>query len=76
MLVARRVDPSDNRVTLVSLTPEGRQLVAGLMERRAIFGAHVMAGIDPDEIATMQRSLSRIRANLAAFMDETSTQGN
>ena len=69
-VVARRVDPSDNRVTLVSLTPEGRQLVAGLMERRATFEAQTLAGIDPEEIAIMQRGLSRIRANLAAFLHE------
>jgi DNA-binding MarR family transcriptional regulator len=30
-LVLRRVDPHDNRFTLVSLTPEGRQLVAALI---------------------------------------------
>src|SRR5262245_12001524 len=61
-IVARRVDPEDNRFTLVSLTPEGRRLVADLMERRAIFEAHTMAGIDPDEIVVTQRCLSRIRA--------------
>lgn len=71
-MVARRVDPRDNRFTLVSLTPEGRQLVAGLMERRAVFETHIMAGIDPNEIAIMQRGLSRIRANLAAFVREIS----
>jgi DNA-binding MarR family transcriptional regulator len=65
-LVARRVDPRDNRFTLVSLTPAGREQVGHLMERRAMFEAHVMAGIEPGEIAAMQRGLSRIRANLAA----------
>ena len=64
-VVLRRVDPQDNRFTLVSLTPEGRRLVAGLMERRAIFEARAMAGIDADQIAVMQRGLRRIRANLA-----------
>jgi DNA-binding MarR family transcriptional regulator len=73
-LVVRRVDPRDNRFTLVSLTPEGRQLVARLLERRASFEAHTMAGLDPDEIAIMQRGLSRIRANLAAFTHETSAR--
>src|SRR5690242_11655403 len=45
-MVTRRVDPRDNRFTLVSLTPAGRQLVSGLIERRALFEARVMAGID------------------------------
>src|SRR5918911_3140067 len=35
-IVTRRVDPRDNRFTLVSLTPRGRQLVSGLLERRAL----------------------------------------
>jgi DNA-binding MarR family transcriptional regulator len=70
-VVTRRVDPRDNRFTLVALTPEGRQLVSRLMERRAVFEAHVMAGIDPSEIAIIRRGLSRVRANLAAFMHNT-----
>ena len=73
-IVTRRVDPRDNRFTLVSLTPRGRQLVSGLLERRALFEARVMAGIDPDEMVIMQRGLSQIRANLAALMHETSTR--
>jgi DNA-binding MarR family transcriptional regulator len=73
-VVVRRADPQDNRFTLVSLTPEGRQLVAGLMEQRAIFEAHTLAGIGPDEIAVTQRCLSRIRANLAAFADQADAQ--
>ena len=73
-VVARRADPQDNRFTLVSLTPEGRQLVDRLMERRAIFEAHTMAGIEPDEIAVTQRCLSRIRANLAVFAQAAGAQ--
>ena len=73
-IVTRWVDPRDNRFTLVALTTEGRQLVARLMERRALFEAHVMAGIDPSEIAIIQRGLRRVRANLAAFMRNTSAQ--
>jgi DNA-binding MarR family transcriptional regulator len=75
-VVTRRVDPRDNRFTLVALTPAGRQLVAGLMERRAVFEAQVLAGLDPSEIAIMQRGLSRVRANLAAFMQHTSAPPN
>jgi DNA-binding MarR family transcriptional regulator len=65
-LVARRADPRDNRFTLVSLTPAGRELVAELLERRALFEAQAMAGIAPNEILIAQRCLGRIRANLAA----------
>jgi DNA-binding MarR family transcriptional regulator len=73
-IVTRWVDPRDNRFTLVALTPEGRQLVARLMERRAVFEADVMAGIDPSEIAIMQRGLSQVRANLAALAHRASSQ--
>jgi DNA-binding MarR family transcriptional regulator len=71
-VVSRRVDPRDNRFMLVSLTAEGRQIVDELMERRAVFEAHALAGLDADEIAAMQRGLSRIRSNLAAFMRDSS----
>lgn len=71
-IVARRVDPRDNRFTLVALTPAGRQLVSKLMEQRAAFEARVMAGVEPSEIAMMQRGLGQVRANLAAFMREIS----
>jgi len=73
-LVARRDDPQDNRFTLVSLTPEGRQLVARLLERRALFEARAMAGISPNEILSTQRCLSRIRTNLAALVHENVTR--
>ena len=71
-IVARRVDPRDNRFTLVVLTPAGRQLVSRLLERRAVFEARVMAGIEPSQIAMMQRGLRQVRANLAEFMHDTS----
>ena len=70
-IVARRVDPRDNRFTLVALTPAGRQLVSRLLERRAVFEARVMAGIEPSQIAMMQRGLRQVRANLAEFMHDT-----
>lgn len=70
-IVSRWIDPRDNRFMLVALTREGRQLVARLIERGAALEAQVMAGLDPSEIAIMQRGLRQIRANLAAFMHET-----
>ena len=69
-VVARWADPRDNRFTLVALTDEGRRLVAGLMEQRAVFEAHTMAGISEAEILITQRCLSRIRANLAVPVSE------
>jgi DNA-binding MarR family transcriptional regulator len=73
-MVVRRVDPRDNRFTLVSLTPVGREQVGKLLERRALFEAHVMAGIDPQQVAAMQHGLSRIRMNLATFRQPASVQ--
>lgn len=65
-LVERRVDPHDNRITLVWLTAAGRELVGDLLERRACFEARATQGISAEELQITQRCLRRIRANLTA----------
>lgn len=63
-LIVRRVDPKDNRFTLISLTEKGSQLVACLQSTRDSFESLVTAGLDDAEIAMLRSYLSLLRANL------------
>lgn len=62
--VSRRLDPQDNRYTLVSLTPAGKQVVAGLGEAHKAFQTRLLAGIPQEELAMMVRVLEQLRANI------------
>lgn len=48
-LVDRRVDPTDRRVALVSVTPEGREMLEANRTRRSAFLAERLAELDPAE---------------------------
>ena len=69
-LITRKADPQDNRFTLVALTPQGQTLVEGLRNRRDMFEERVTAGLEPDEVATVERCLAHIRDNIAIFQRE------
>jgi DNA-binding MarR family transcriptional regulator len=66
-LISRAADPQDNRFTLVTLTPAGRELAEGLMLVRASFEAEVIAGMSEEDVAALRRGLTHVRANLAAM---------
>ncbi len=69
-LVTRKADPQDNRFTLVELTPHGHTLVEGLRNRRDLFEQQATAGLQPEEVATVERCLAHIRDNMAMFQRE------
>lgn len=60
----RRLDPSDNRLTLVRLSPKGRAYYTKLKRRGDAFQAHALLGISQEEVAVLTRLLGRIRSNL------------
>jgi DNA-binding MarR family transcriptional regulator len=70
-LVLRRADPQDNRFTLVTLTPAGQQLAAGMHAKRESFEAFVTSGLAPDDLAMMRRCLQQIRQNMRALGEPT-----
>lgn len=70
-IVSRRLDPDDNRYTLVALTASGQQVAAGLKTAHDAFQARLLEGISTDEQAVMLRGLARLRANLRDIQDET-----
>ncbi len=62
--VSRRLDPADNRFTLVSLTEAGKQAAAELHEGRQHFQRRLLAGVSREEQKTVIRVLEQVRRNL------------
>ena len=73
-MLSRRLDPQDNRYTLVSLTPSGQHSVAGLSEAHRLFQSRLLAGIPKEEQEMALRVLERVRANIHALQDESQQQ--
>lgn len=62
--VNRRLDPTDNRFTLVSLTETGKQMAAEVHEGRRQFQRRLLAGVNSEEQKTVIRVLEQVRTNL------------
>jgi DNA-binding MarR family transcriptional regulator len=63
-ILARRPDPSDNRFTLVNLTPAGVELVLGMAAKGQEFERRVLQDMAPEDIACATRILTQLRENL------------
>ncbi|GHO85834.1 MarR family winged helix-turn-helix transcriptional regulator [Dictyobacter formicarum] len=63
-MLSRRLDPRDNRYTLVSLTDSGRSIVADLSAAHGDFQAQLLDGISREEQEAMVHVLERLRTNL------------
>jgi DNA-binding MarR family transcriptional regulator len=59
-LVARRPDPHDRRATLVDLTPDGRQILRTLREKRRDVMVSQLARLTADEQQTLIQLLRRL----------------
>jgi len=59
-MVARQPDPHDRRATLVDLTPDGRQILTTLREKRRDVMATQLARLSSDDQATLIRLLQRL----------------
>jgi DNA-binding MarR family transcriptional regulator len=55
-LVSRLIDPADRRVTRVSLTHAGRQLIRRNRTRKDAYLAKRLRLLSPDELATLDRA--------------------
>jgi len=64
-LVRRLVDPGDRRARRLELTPAGLELHQRLIAAVSELDAHMMRGLSVADKAALERSLARIRANLA-----------
>lgn len=70
-VLSRRLDPQDNRYTLVSLTVSGQHIVAGLSEAHSLFQTRLLAGIPREEQEMVLRVLERLRTNIRTLQDES-----
>lgn len=73
-MLSRRLDPQDNRYTLVSLTVSGQQVVAGLSVAHGLFQTQLLKGISREEQEFALRVLERLHANIRAIQDESQQQ--
>lgn len=62
--VSRRLDPVDNRFTLVSLTESGKRQAIELREARRHFQRRMLAGVNREDQKTVIRVLEQVRRNL------------
>src|SRR3954447_2679853 len=63
--IDRASDPADRRSSLVSITPEGRELLRRLRTRKDAFLARRLDGLTADELATLERAADILERVLA-----------
>jgi DNA-binding MarR family transcriptional regulator len=73
-VLSRRLDPQNNRYTLVSLTASGQQIVAGLSAAHRLFQTRLLVGITQEEQEVMVRALERLRANIRDIQETNQEQ--
>lgn len=63
-MITRRKNPDDNRITLVSLTKDGRNKVHAFQEEKERFAATALKGLSEEECDNLLNMLNRIEANI------------
>ena len=64
-LVLRTTDPTDRRAKVIHLTASANDVIETIRPIAEEIYCQVTAGIEPDELKTMESALARIRGNLA-----------
>ena len=72
--VRRRLDPQNNRYTLVSLTPSGHAITDEIHASHSAFQTRLLSGITREEQEGMLRVLERLRANIRLHQPEGDEQ--
>src|SRR5215468_2950668 len=70
-LVSRGSDPSDGRVALVSLTEEGRAVLAARRQRNARRIADLLADLPEDDVGALASALAAVLPALRQRVGET-----
>ena len=72
-LLTRRLDPQDNRFTLMTLTASGQAVVKSLAEAHRQFQTRLLAGVSDLDREHLVQALEQIRANVRTFKAEEHT---
>src|SRR5262249_15688988 len=72
--VRRRLDPQNNRYTLVSLTPSGHAITADIRASHRVFAARLLSNITREEQEAVLRVLEQLRANIRLHKPEGDEQ--
>jgi DNA-binding MarR family transcriptional regulator len=64
-LISRRVDPHDNRFTLVSLTKAGQQTLEEMGTLEEAFEAQLLEELRKEELESMLRTMKQIQSKLS-----------
>lgn len=62
--VTRRTNPADNRVTLVALTPKGREQMEAYCQEKSQFIQRLFQDFQPDDLQHISELLTRLSHNL------------
>jgi MarR family transcriptional regulator, transcriptional regulator for hemolysin len=65
-LITRRRDPANRRTHQVELTEDGQRLFHRLAAAARVHDQRLRAGLDDDEIATLEQLLDRLNRNVSA----------
>jgi DNA-binding MarR family transcriptional regulator len=55
-LITRATDPSDRRISLLTISPRGRDLLRRLRKRKTAYLSRRLRELDPDDVATLERA--------------------
>ncbi|QBD80515.1 MarR family transcriptional regulator [Ktedonosporobacter rubrisoli] len=72
--VSRRLDPQNNRYTLISLTPSGHEITADIRASHRTFAAQLLGGIPREEQEAVLRVLEQLRSNMRLHKPEGDEQ--
>lgn len=75
-MIVRRKNPDDNRITLVSLTEEGRNKIQAFQEEKERFAASAFKGLSEEERDNLLNMLIHIQENIKNFKKENTTMTN
>lgn len=66
-MVSRRRNPSDNRVTFVCLTEEGRKRILGYQKEKINFVNQMLQDFSTEEMSSLTDMLNRMKNNIVEY---------
>lgn len=68
-IITRRPDPDDNRITLVTLTEQGKAEVERILKLREVFLAQILQNCSDEEMNVFQTVLQKMEDNAHDIVD-------